>query len=113
MLESLQHVSEKADTLQSTTTKPKDDVCKAPLLTKISQSSLRGGPTEVNSPSSSRKQQAASGGSTRGAGPTTDEWVDPGTNKKRGTRVLMRFQLLMQRLQVLHRYGAHGPKQQK
>ena len=33
--------------------------------------------------------------------------------RKRGTRVLMRLQLLQQRRLILHRYGAHGSKQQK
>ena len=69
----------KAETLQATTTKLKDDACKAPLITKISHSSSRDGPREVNPPSSFRNQPAA----TRAAGPTTDEWFDPGTNKKK------------------------------
>ena len=73
VLERLQHVARQAETLQATTTKLKDDACKAPLLTKISQSFSRDGPREVNSPSSSRKQPAVSGGATRAASPTTEE----------------------------------------
>ena len=69
--------------LQATTINLKDDACKAPLLTKISQFSSRDGPKEVNSPSLSRVQPAASDGATRAAGPTTDEWFDVGTNKKK------------------------------
>ena len=83
MLERLQHVAGQAETLQATTTKLKDDACKAPLLTKIAKSSSRDGPRKVNSPSSSRKHPAASGGATRAAGPTTDEWFDPDTSKKK------------------------------
>ena len=79
VLERLQHVAGQEETLQATTTKLKDDACKRPLLAKISHSSSRDGPREANPPSSFRNQPAA----TRAAGPTTDEWFDVGTNKKK------------------------------
>ena len=82
VLKRLQHVAVQAETLQATTIKLKDDACKAPLLTKISQSSSRDGPRDVDSPSSSRKQPAASGGATRAACSAPDEWFDPNTIKE-------------------------------
>ena len=113
MLEHLQHVAGQAETLQATATKLKDDACKAPLPTKISQSSLRDGPKEVDSPLLPANSQRRvpilhvplvlllTSGLTRVR------------TRKGGTRALMRLQLLQQWRLVLHRYGAHSPKQQK
>ncbi|CAI5717461.1 unnamed protein product [Peronospora effusa] len=79
----LQHVAGLAETLQASTANLKDEACKAPLLTKISQNFSRDCPREDTPPSSPRGQPAASGDAPRAAGPTTDGWFDPGTNKKK------------------------------
>ncbi|CAI5708658.1 unnamed protein product [Peronospora effusa] len=68
----LQHVAGLAETLQASTAKLKDEACKAPLLTKISETFPRDCPREDTPPSSSRGQPAASGGATSSAAATFD-----------------------------------------
>ena len=82
MTESRQHVAEQTERLQAIVTELKDDVCKALLLTKISQSSPIDGPNE-NTPYPSCKYPAVSSSVIRAIGTTANGYFDSGENKKK------------------------------
>uniref|UniRef100_A0AAV1TRX4 Uncharacterized protein n=1 Tax=Peronospora matthiolae TaxID=2874970 RepID=A0AAV1TRX4_9STRA len=79
----LQHVSGLADTLVATTAKLKADGNKAPLLSEVSQVPPCAGQSSVPNTSPLAGGQAVRGGATRVSGPMTNEWFDPGANKKK------------------------------
>uniref|UniRef100_A0AAV1U7U0 Uncharacterized protein n=1 Tax=Peronospora matthiolae TaxID=2874970 RepID=A0AAV1U7U0_9STRA len=81
--ENLLHVSGLADTLVATTAKLKADGNKAPLLSEVSQVPPCAGQSSVPNTSPLAGGQAVRGGATRASGPMTNEWFDPGANKKK------------------------------